>query len=227
MDIQFSLTYKLAGEEICQRIEKQYFGTNLTWKQWSERSAGQGRRKSFRHFENCHDTARGQFLHDPFVLTARQYGEVVLPDAIPADLLSWFFGKRFLSAGKGGDGALFAVMVQILLSITRVAVQVWSEPRIYPRLQSWRRALAQCRGTNYLEGSNLSRCRIKIACRCACPGVGTITKLSWVQKQKQKAWQTTYPYCPCYRQCFYFIHITSIHMSFNCRFGILSSRWED
>jgi hypothetical protein len=31
-------------------------------------------------------------------------------------------------------------------------------------------ALAQCRGTNYLEARNLSRCRILIACRCACPG---------------------------------------------------------
>jgi len=50
-----------------------------------------------------------------FLLTARQYGEVVLPDVIPADHLSWFFSRGFLSAGKGGYGALFAVMIQILL----------------------------------------------------------------------------------------------------------------
>jgi hypothetical protein len=42
-------------------------------------------------------------------------------------------------------------------------------------------------GTIYLEGSNLSRCRILIACRCACPGATTITNLSWVQEQKLRA----------------------------------------
>jgi hypothetical protein len=63
------------------------------------------------------------------------------------------FGRRSLSAGKGGyavprraerdGGALFAVRVQILMSITRVAVQGLSEPRTYHRLQNWLRALAQ------------------------------------------------------------------------------------
>ena len=48
---------------------------------------------------------------------------------------------------KGGEdgGALFAVRVQILLSITSFAVQGLSESRIYPRLQSWWSALVQCR----------------------------------------------------------------------------------
>jgi len=87
---------------------------------------------------------------------------------------------------QGGYGALFAVRVQILLSITRVAVQVWSEPRVYHRLQSWWRALAQCRGTNYLEARNLSRCRISIAGRCACPDATAITNLSWVQSKSKK-----------------------------------------
>jgi hypothetical protein len=32
--------------------------------------------------------------------------------------------QNFHSAGKGGYGALFAVRVQVLLSITRVAVQI-------------------------------------------------------------------------------------------------------
>jgi len=34
------------------------------------------------------------------------------------------FGRGFHSAGKGGYGALFAVMAQIFLSITSVALQV-------------------------------------------------------------------------------------------------------
>jgi len=98
---------------------------------------------------------------------------------------SWYFSQKAVAV-QGGYGALFAVQVQVLLSITRVAVQCLSELRIYPRLQIWLRALAQCRGTNYLEGSNLSRCRILIAGRCACPGATTLTNLSWVQEQKQK-----------------------------------------
>jgi hypothetical protein len=90
-----------------------------------------------------------------FLLTARQYGEVVLPDAstgqgpgTPRQR-----GQKAVTV-QGGYGALFAVRVQILLSITRVAVQGWSEPRIYPRLQVWWRALAQCRGTNCLGARN-------------------------------------------------------------------------
>jgi hypothetical protein len=46
----------------------------------------------------------------------------------------WYFSWEIVTV-QGGYGALFAVRVQILLSITRVAVQVLSEPRIYPRLQ--------------------------------------------------------------------------------------------
>jgi len=54
-------------------------------------------------------------------LTARQYGEVVLPDAAsgkgPGTL------ARKLSRCKEGMARVFTVQVQILLSITRVAVQ--------------------------------------------------------------------------------------------------------
>jgi len=110
---------------------------------------------------------------------------------------SWYFSREVVKVQEG-YGVLFAVQVQILLSITCVAVQVWSEPRVYPGLQSWWRALAQCRGTNCLGARNLSRCRILIEGRWACPGASTFTKLSCGQEQKQKAWQTTYPYCPCY-----------------------------
>ena len=58
---------------------------------------------------------------------------------------------------QGGYGALFAVRIQSFVSITRVAVQVVSEPRIYPRLKSWWRAHAQCRGTICLGARKLSR----------------------------------------------------------------------
>jgi len=58
------------------------------------------------------------------MLTARQYGEVVLPDAIPAEHLSWFFSRKFHSAGKGGYVALFAVKVQIFLLDGAIAGQV-------------------------------------------------------------------------------------------------------
>jgi hypothetical protein len=87
---------------------------------------------------------------------------------------------------QGGYGALFAVMVQILLRITRVAVQVLSEPVNYHDTEFLLGALAQCRGTSYLEARNLSRCTILIACRCACPDERTITNLSREQEQKQK-----------------------------------------
>jgi len=62
------------------------------------------------------------------MLTARQYGEVVSPST------------------RGG--ALFAVMVQILLHSGAIAVQALSEPHIYPRLQCFLCAHEQCRGTN-------------------------------------------------------------------------------
>jgi len=54
-------------------------------------------------------------------ITARQYGEVVLPDAAS--------GRKIVPVGQkavtvqGGYGAIFAVMVQILPSITSVGVQ--------------------------------------------------------------------------------------------------------
>jgi hypothetical protein len=77
---------------------------------------------------------------------------------------SWYFSQKTVTV-QGGYGALFAVQVQNFMSITRVAVQVRSKPRNYPRLQSLWRALAQCRGTNYRGARNLSRCRILIAGR--------------------------------------------------------------
>jgi hypothetical protein len=65
-------------------------------------------------------------------------------------------GAEKLSRCKEGLARVFAVMVQILSSSGAIEVQVRSEPRGYHRLQSWLRALAQCRGTIYLEARNLS-----------------------------------------------------------------------
>ena len=58
-------------------------------------------------------------------LTARQYGEVVLPDAASGNCPGTprQRGQKVVTV-QGGYGALFVVQVQSLLSITRVAVQV-------------------------------------------------------------------------------------------------------
>jgi hypothetical protein len=56
------------------------------------------------------------------MLTARQYGEVVLPDAASGHDPDTLATK--LSRCKEGMARVFAIQVQILLSITRVAVQV-------------------------------------------------------------------------------------------------------
>ncbi len=64
------------------------------------------------------------------MLTARQYGEVVLPDVgtgqSPGTLASW------LSRCKEGMARVFAVRVQSRLSITSVAVQVILRMKNYP-----------------------------------------------------------------------------------------------
>ena len=52
---------------------------------------------------------------------------------------------------------VFAVMAQILLSITRVVVQVLSNPRTYHPLQNSLRALAQCRA----EGPDRSAASVR------------------------------------------------------------------
>ena len=60
--------------------------------------------------------------HRALPLTARQYGEVVLPDASTGQSPGTL--ARKLSRCKEGMARVFAVMVQILLSITSVAVQI-------------------------------------------------------------------------------------------------------
>jgi len=75
-------------------------------------------------------------------------GSILVPRASGADKLS---------RCKEGLARVFAVMVPILLHTGAIAVQVLSEPRTYPRLQSWLGALAQCRGTKLIEAKKLSR----------------------------------------------------------------------
>jgi hypothetical protein len=74
---------------------------------------------------------------------------------------SLYFSQKAVTM-QGAYGALFAVRVQVLLSITRVAVHI-------------------CLGAR-----NLSRCRNLIVGRCACQGARTVANLSWMQEQKQK-----------------------------------------
>ena len=69
---------------------------------------------------------------------------------------SWYFSQKAVTV-QGGYGALFAVQVQILLSITRVAVQVRTEPVTYHGAEFKLRALAQCRGTKLIGARKLSR----------------------------------------------------------------------
>jgi len=59
-----------------------------------------------------------------FLLTARQYGEVVLPEVSTGQGTGTprQRGRKTVTM-QGGYGALFAVRVQILLSITSVALQ--------------------------------------------------------------------------------------------------------
>jgi len=79
---------------------------------------------------------------------------------------------------QGGYGAVFAIQVQGLLGSGAIAIQVRSELVNYHGAGFLLFALVQCRETNCLGARNLSRCRILIAGKCACPGAGTITKLS-------------------------------------------------
>jgi hypothetical protein len=81
---------------------------------------------------------------------------------------SWYFSQKAVTV-QGGYGVVFAIRVQILLSITRVAVQVLSEPGNCHGTGLSLGALVQCRGTSLIGARKLSRCRIYIADRCACP----------------------------------------------------------
>jgi len=61
-------------------------------------------------------------VHVSLTLTARQYGEVVLPDASTGQDPGTLASK--LSRCKEGMARVFAVMVQGLIEAGRVAVQI-------------------------------------------------------------------------------------------------------
>ena len=69
---------------------------------------------------------------------------------------SRYFSQKAVTV-QGGYGAVFAIQVQVLWNITRVAVQVWSEPVNYHGAGFLLGALAQCRGTKLIEARKLSR----------------------------------------------------------------------
>ena len=120
------------------------------------------------------------------MLTARQYGEVVLTDAASGQGPGALAIK--LSRCKEGMARVFAVQVQSLLHTGAVAVQgQLSGRKVVSVAKSDKWALAQCRGKICLGARNLSWCRILIAGRCACPGATAITNLSWEQVQKLRS----------------------------------------
>ena len=73
------------------------------------------------------------------------------------------------------DGGTGAVLSRRSGAESGVAVQYWSKAE-------------NCQDLLYF---NCEQVRVS--------GCSSISDLSWEQGQKQKPWQTTYPYCPCYR----------------------------
>jgi hypothetical protein len=70
------------------------------------------------------------------VLTARQYGEVVLPDAASGNCPGTRRQASHITVTvQGVYGVVFAVMVQFLMDAGTVAVQTVTEPRTYLRLR--------------------------------------------------------------------------------------------
>jgi len=69
-------------------------------------------------------------------LTARQYGEVVLPDAASGNCPGTRRQASHITVPvQGGYGVIFAIMVQCFLEPGAVAVQFVTEPQTYPRLR--------------------------------------------------------------------------------------------
>jgi len=113
-------------------------------------------------------------------LTARQYGEVVLPDASTGQHPDTLAAKW--SRCKEGMAHFLPSWYKFFWELVRSRYKVSKWPGIDPGSWIWKKAHVQYRGTICLEARNSSRCRNLIACRCACPGATTITNLSWVQE---------------------------------------------
>ena len=113
----------MAGEEICQGVRCLYLITKLSRSRLSVGVCCQGSRVLLSS-EICQGTARGQLKERPaFLLTARQYGEVVLPDEASGQGPGTLATK--LSRCKEGMARVFAIMVLNLVAITSVAVQTF------------------------------------------------------------------------------------------------------
>jgi len=117
---------------------------------------------------NCHYVQIASNLS----LTARQYGEVVLPDAstgqgpgTPSTR-----GQKVVTV-QGGYGTCFCRHGTKFIACRRGrGTKFLSGRELVPvqKFDKW--ALAQCRDAIYLEARNLSWCSYLIACRCAYPG---------------------------------------------------------
>ena len=121
------------------------------------------------------------------MLTARQYGEVVLPDASRPEGSIPESGCKVSEAGKGGYGTCFC-------SPGTKFIKSWRDPGTSLIEAANLPPVTKLVGsTGAVLGYKLSRSKksvkvywILIACRCGNPGAETITNLSWVQEQKQK-----------------------------------------
>jgi hypothetical protein len=87
-------------------------------------------------------------------------------------------GTNFIACWR--DRGTILIGAANLSPVTNLVVGTGAVSRRAPQKRS------ESGGTICHGARNLSRCRIIIECRCACPGASTITNLSWVQEQKQK-----------------------------------------
>ncbi len=118
-------------------------------------------------------------LHIGLNITARQYGEVVLPDAIPADHLSRFFGRRFHSAGKGGYGTCFCRHGTSFIALRcDRGTGLLSGRELLPeqRFNKW--ALAQGRGTKLSRRQKIVKVQDFNCVQMCVSGRNDITDLS-------------------------------------------------
>ena len=117
------------------------------------------------------------------MLTARQYGEVVLPDASRPEGSIPESGYIVFEAGKGGYGTCFCGPGTNFIAC-------WRDPGTSLIGAANLSPVTKLVGsTGAVSGYNLSRSKksvkvywILIACRCACPGGETLTNLSLVQE---------------------------------------------
>ncbi len=116
------------------------------------------------------------------LVTARQYGEVVLPDVSRPESSIPESGYTVFEAGKGGYGTCFC-------SPGTKFIKSWRDPGTsLIGTASLSPVTKVGEGTGVVSRYNFSRSKktvkvywILIACRCACPGAKTITNLSLVQ----------------------------------------------